>query len=135
MIPMSTTAGGVCFAMPDVCKTPAPPAPPVPIPYPNIAQLASATGTAMKVMVENKPVIVEGAKVPNSQGDEAGTAGGVVSGTNMGPAQFKMGSSKVTAQGKAVVFLGGMTAHNGSNANAPAGTIIAPSQAKVLVMP
>lgn len=30
-------SNGMTIAFPDVCKTPAPPAPPIPIPYPNIA--------------------------------------------------------------------------------------------------
>ena len=37
-------SGGLSIAFPDVCKTPAPPAPPIPIPYPNIAK-SSATRT------------------------------------------------------------------------------------------
>ncbi len=32
------TSGGMSMVFPDVCKTPAPPAPPVPIPYPNIGK-------------------------------------------------------------------------------------------------
>ena len=32
-----TKQSGQCFGFPDVCKTPAPPAAPIPIPYPNIA--------------------------------------------------------------------------------------------------
>ena len=31
-------SNGISIAFPDVCKTPAPPAPFVPIPYPNIAK-------------------------------------------------------------------------------------------------
>ncbi len=42
MMPASSKKGGQCFAFPDVCKTPAPPAPFVPIPYPNIG---TTTGT------------------------------------------------------------------------------------------
>lgn len=66
--------------MPDTCLTPAPPAPPVPVPYPNIAQLAATNGASTKVLVENKETVVVGSKVPNSSGDEAGSNGGVVSG-------------------------------------------------------
>jgi hypothetical protein len=135
MMPASTKAGGVYFGMPDVCKTPAPPAPPIPIPYPNTAQVAGSNGACTKVLVENKETVVEGSKVPNSMGDEAGTAGGVVSGTNMGPVEPKLFSSKVYCGGKKVVFLTSMAAHNGSNANFPAGAQIAPSQAKVFVGP
>ncbi len=135
MLPASTKAGGVYFAMPDVCLTPAPPAPPVPVPYPNTAQLASANGTVSKVVIENKETVVEGSKVPNSSGDEAGTNGGVTSGVNMGPATPKQFSSKVFFGGKKATFATAMSAHNGSNANMPAGAQIAPSQAKVLVGP
>lgn len=37
LIRRNNPAGGAAF--PEVCKTPAPPAPPIPIPYPNIAQI------------------------------------------------------------------------------------------------
>jgi len=135
MLPASTKAGGVFFAMPDVCLTPAPPAPPVPIPYPNTAQVAASNGAITKVLIENKETVAEGSKVPNSTGDEAGTNGGVTSGVNMGPVEPKVFSSKVFAGGKKVVFVTAMSAHNGSSANMPAGAQIAPSQAKVFVAP
>jgi hypothetical protein len=135
MMPASTKAGGVCFAMPDVCLTPAPPAPPVPIPYPNLAQLAAVNGAVEKVVIEMKETVAEGAKIPNSSGDEAGTNGGVTSGVNMGPVEPKLFSSKVYAKGKKVYFLTGTSAHNGTNANMPAGAQIAPSQVKVFVAP
>ena len=44
MFPASTREGGKCFAFPDVCKTPAPPAPFVPVPYPNMARPNRADG-------------------------------------------------------------------------------------------
>jgi hypothetical protein len=131
---VSTTQGGQCLAMPDVCKTPSPPLPPIPIPYPNMGMCNQATNASVKVMIVNKEVITLKSKIPKSQGDEAGVAGGLVSGMNMGPASFKMGSSKVKIEGQPVVRLTSMTAHNGSNANAPAGTQVAPSQTKVLVL-
>ncbi len=89
----------------------------------------------MKVMLENKPTIVENSEIPASQGDEAGVAGGVTSGGNMQKVVFKLGSTKVKAEGKAVCFISSVTAHNGANANMPAGLQAAPSQAKVLVFP
>ncbi len=134
-LPATTTAGGMYFAMPDVCLTPAPPAPPVPVPYPNIAQVASTQGACMKVLIENKETVVEGAKVPQSSGDEAGTNGGVSSGVNMGPVEPKTFSSKVFAGGKKVVFLTAVSAHNGSSPNQPMGHQITPSQVKVMVEP
>lgn len=137
MIPASTNGGGMCVAFPDVCKTPAPPAPPIPIPYPNMAQLTQATGStcSQKVTFDGKKVVTTDTKIPQSNGDEAGTLGGVVSNCNMNQATFKLGSSKVLVEGKKVVYLGCMTGQNGSNANMPAGAQVAPSQAKVFVAP
>lgn len=135
MMPASTKAGGVYFAFPDVCLTPAPPAPPVPVPYPNTAQLAASNGVVDKVLIENKETVVDGSKVPNSSGDEAGVSGGVTSGVNMGPVEPKLFSSKVYFGGKKAVFLTSMSAHNGTSANMPVGAQIAPSQTKVLVAP
>ncbi|HSN98336.1 MAG TPA: PAAR-like domain-containing protein [Candidatus Nanopelagicales bacterium] len=133
MMPAATKAGGVCFAMPDVCLTPAPPAPPIPVPYPNMAQMAAAQNAVTKVLVENKETIAEGARIPNSSGDEAGVNGGVSSGTVMGPVEAKTFSSKVFFAGRKAVMLTSVTAHNGTSANIPVGMHIAPSQAKVIV--
>lgn len=134
MLPASTKSGGQCFAFPDVCKTPAPPAPsPVPIPYPNIGMVMQATKTASKVKICQQPTVTKKSEMPRSQGDEAGVAGGVVSGRNMDKVSFKKGSSKVKIEGQECEFLSAMTGHNGSNANMPAGAQVAPSQVKVLV--
>lgn len=123
------------MGMPDVCLTPAPPGPPVPIPYPNMAMVAQATGTAMKVKFASMLVVIENSQIPQSQGDEAGTNGGVTSGQNMGPCTFKMGSATVSVEGKACCTLTAIVGHNGSNPNMPGGAQIAPSQALVLVAP
>jgi hypothetical protein len=72
--------------------------------------------------------------VPRSQGDEAGSSGGVVSGENMGKVQFRKGSSKVMVEGMPCVMLTAMTSHNGSNSNT-IGSVLAPSQTKVFVAP
>lgn len=137
MMPAATRAGGISMAFPDTCLVPAPPAPPVPTPFPNIAQLSAANpGTCtLKVKVMNQAVIVQNTQVMNSQGDEAGTNGGVVSGMIMGPASVKKGCTKVSMEGKPVVTLLALVAQNGASANAPAGNIVAPSQPKVLAMP
>ncbi|MGZ3419909.1 MAG: PAAR-like domain-containing protein [Polyangiales bacterium] len=133
MMPATTKAGGQCFAMPDTCKVPAPPAPPIPTPFPNMAMVAQAMPLSTKVMIENAQVVFETSKIPMSSGDEAGVAGGVVSGMIKGEVAFRTASSKVFAEGKKVVRLLSTTAHNGSSPNAPSGMQIAPSQAKVLV--
>lgn len=135
MFGIATKQGGTAEAFPDTCKTPAPPAPPLPIPYPNMAQLAQANpGTCSKrVKILNQPVVTKQTIIPMSAGDEAGSAGGVVSGTVKGPVQFKQGSAKVTVEGQPAVFQTCLTGHNGTNANMPAGVHSSPSQTKVTV--
>jgi len=135
IFPASTKGGGQCFAMPDVCLTPAPPAPPIPIPYPNIGMVNQAKKTATKVKFAGKEVVTKKSEISRSSGDEAGVNKGAVSGMNMGKVTFKKGSSKVKIQGQPCVHLTIMTGHNGSNANMPAGAQIAPSQTKVIIAP
>ena len=135
MLPASTKGGGKCAGFPDVCKVPAPPAPFVPTPFPNIAQLSSASqGTcATKVKIDGKPTVVKTTEIPRSQGDEAGTLKGMVSQVVMDKATYKVGSTKVRAQGQPVVTVLKQTTHNGSNANIPAGIQVEPSQTKVMI--
>jgi hypothetical protein len=136
MFPASTKGGGQIFAFPDVCKVPAPPGPPMPVPFPNTGMLNTARGDTctQKVKIMNQPVIHKGTQLSQTMGDEAGVAGGVVSGMNMGPACFKQGASNVLVEGNEIVTVTKPSAHNGSNANAPGGMVVAPSQAKVLIV-
>jgi uncharacterized protein DUF4150 len=137
MMPASSNGGGSCAAFPDVCKTPTPGGP-VPMPYPNLAQLAQANGgtCSSKVKFQNKKAITKDTEITMSSGDEPGSAGGgVISNMFKGSCKFKMGSAKVKAEGKAVAHIGSMVGHNGNNANMPAGAQVAPSQTKVLVAP
>ena len=83
--------------IPDVCKTPSPGGP-VPIPYPNIAQsitLSNGTTTVKgdKAMAANK-----GSKFALSNGDQAGTVGGVKSNVFMQHTQSTLAfvSSSIT---------------------------------------
>jgi hypothetical protein len=135
MFGVTTLQGGLCQAFPDTCKTPAPPAPPVPIPYPNVAMCNQATPAtcSQKVTVLNQPVLHQQSEIPMSSGDEAGAAGGVVSGQIKGPAAYRSASVKVKVEGKAVVFHTAMVGQNGKSANAPVGVQVAPSQTKVVV--
>jgi hypothetical protein len=132
--PAASTANGQCFAMPDVCNVPSP-AGPIPTPFPNMGMCATATETALTVLIENMPAIVLGSKIPMSSGDEAGVAGGIVSGLVVGQITVVQGSSKVFAKGKPMAFLTAKTVHNGTPPNAPLGNIVAPSQAKVIIAP
>jgi hypothetical protein len=134
IFPASTKGGGNCFAMPDVCITPAAPSP-IPLPYPNTGMVNQAKKTADKVKMVGKEVVTKKSEMSRSQGDEAGTNKGVISGMNMDKVVYQKGSSKVKIQGQPCVHLTCMTGHNGSNANMPAGAQIAPSQTKVIVAP
>jgi len=135
IFPASSKGGGNCLGAPDVCLTPAPPAPPIPTPYPNSGMLNQAKKTSKKVKFAGKEVVTVNSEISRSMGDEAGVNKGVMSGMNMGKITFKKGSSKVKAQGKKCIHLTSITGHNGSNANMPAGAQIAPSQTKVKVSP
>jgi len=110
-----TVTDGTCFAFPDVCLTPAGPSV-VPIPYPNIAQLADATGTATNVNAGGKPVVTEASSIPTSSGDEAGSSGGVTSGSIKGECKFTKFSTTVKANGNGIVRLGDSTTQNNQNA-------------------
>ena len=136
IFPACTKAGGQCFAMPDVCLTPAPPpVSQVPVPYPNIGMMAMATKTSTRVKFSGMAVVTVRSEIPSSMGDEAGVNGGVVSGRNMDKVTFKKGSSKVKIEGQPCVHLTSPTAHNGTNANVPCGLVVAPSQVKVIIAP
>ncbi len=132
---VATAQGGECEAFPDPCKTPAPPGPPVPMPYKNSGKLAQVNrGTCpKKVKVMNQPPLTTKSEIPMSMGDEQGSAGGLVSGTIKGPVKVKKGSMKVKAEGAPLAHQNSVTAHNGSNANAPMGVCSSVSQGKVKV--
>ncbi len=116
-MPVTTNEGGICFAFPDVCLTPAPPGSPVPIPYPNIGQLSSADGTASTVLVGGSEVVTTDSEISSTSGDEAGTSGGVVvSGAQGGPVTFPQGSGTVFAEGNPVVRMFDPTEQNDGNA-------------------
>ena len=113
-------ADQIAFAFPDVCLSPAPPSSPVPIPYPNTAQLAQASNTSADggagVFAGGTAILVEDSEVATSSGDEAGVNGGVTSGVNMGPCRMSTFSSSVFIHGKAVVRFGDTTEQNDGNA-------------------
>lgn len=76
------TIGISTATIPDVCKTPSPGGP-VPIPYPNIATQSTLKGGTTTVKAKGQMIAVKGSQYASSNGDEAGTAGGVKSGVNM----------------------------------------------------
>ncbi len=125
---VATIKSGQAVCIPDVCKTPSPGGP-IPIPYPNKAMTTLANPPTTKVLVDGSPAVVKSSKLPLSDGDTGGTAGGgVVSGSIMGECQFIAASFKVKFQGKPVVRLGDGAKSNKGNAF---GALMKPSQAKV----
>lgn len=94
-------SNGMSTAFPDVCKTPSP-AGPVPIPYPNIAQASDAADTSTSVKADGEGIMLKGSNFSASKGDEAGSAGGVVSNVNRGKAMFVNYSFDVKIEGQNV---------------------------------
>lgn len=133
MFPAATKGGGMCFAFPDILKTPAPPAPPIPIPYPNLGQLPTAILTTLKVKIMNMPAIHKASKIPMTNGGEPGVAKGVQAPNQLGEIEFKMGSVKVKTEGQPLVMLLKPTGHNGPSSNAPLGMVQVVGQTKVII--
>ena len=127
----NSQAGGQDMAFPDVCLTPAPPAPPVPIPYPNIASRPMATNAVYKVLIAGTPAHNMSTEISSSNGDEAGANFGVVSGREMGPSRCTTGATKILIGPMPGTRLTSSTMQNGTNA---VGACIVPSQTKVLFL-
>jgi len=85
---------------PDVCKTPSPGGP-VPIPYPIILSMSSdlSNGTTTVKVDGGNMAAIKGSEFSSCSGDEAGTAGGVVSSTNMKEAKWLLYSFDVKMDG------------------------------------
>lgn len=108
------TSNGMSVVFPDVCKTPTS-AGPIPIPYPNIGQSSDTTGGPTTVTADGSMPMVKGATYVKSSGDEAGTAGGVVSSKFQGACEFMLYSFDVTLDGQNACRLGDPLFHNDKN--------------------
>jgi hypothetical protein len=108
-------SNGVTIAFPDVCKTPMPPAGPVPIPYPNIARSSDTAKGSKKTQVQGNPICLSDSNFSTSTGDEAGSAGGVASGKTKGKAEFVNYSFDVKVEGKNVARALDPMLHNDKN--------------------
>jgi len=127
-----TSAGGICTAFPDVCLTPAPPSPsPVPVPYPNVGAEPTDTGFVPNVLITCAPAHTLATQPAMSNGDNAGVATGVASGTVMGPARTVTGAFTVLVGGMPLARLTSVTIQNSTNAP---GAKLVPSATNVLVM-
>ena len=101
-----TNANGAAksFNFPCVGKTPGPPAPFVPVPYPNVSEGVDTVDGSTKVSADGKPVALKNLSTfSKSVGNEAATAGGgIVTGKLKGKSSYLMYSMDVKIEGKEV---------------------------------
>jgi hypothetical protein len=105
-------SNGVTMAFPDVCKTPAPPAPPIPIPYPNVANSSDTAQGSKTVTCDGNPICLKDSNFKMSSGDEAGSLLGVASNKIKGKAEFINYSFDVKVEGKNVARAFDLMLHN-----------------------
>lgn len=108
------SSNGTSPSFPDVCKTPSP-AGPIPIPYPNIAMSSDTDKGTKKVKCDGNPVCHKDSCFSTSTGDEAGTAGGVVSSKTKGKAEFVNFSFDVQVEGSNLCRAMDLLLHNDKN--------------------
>lgn len=102
---------------PDVCKTPTPGGP-VPVPYPNMARDGDLADGTDSVKIAGSSVAVEGACLSTSSGDEAGTAGGVISSKFKGKLTWGSQSADVKFEDKGVIRFLDLCYFNSNTGNA-----------------
>lgn len=101
--------------IPDVCKTPSPGGP-IPIPYPNISQSATlANGTTTVKADGGMMIAIKGSEFSMSNGDEAGTIGGVKSSTFIKESTWILYSFDVKMEGQNACRLGDKKFQNHEN--------------------
>jgi hypothetical protein len=125
----NTQMMGMDMGFPDVCLTPMPA--PTPMPYPNIAMGPMGVPAAYNVLFMCTPAHNMSTSVPLTNGDNAGVAMGVASGTVMGPSRHLTGSFTVLVGGMPATRLTSTSLQN--NTNCP-GMRVVPSQTKVLIL-
>lgn len=126
MLPASNRGAGMSMGFPDVCLTPAAPAP-IPIPYPNIAMNAQAAPFCAKVLVTMMPGLNMGSKIPMTMGDEGGTAHPFFK--QMG--QYTLGNPIVIMEMMPGISLTMPT--TGNMMNDPVGVVAVPSATNVML--
>ncbi|GAA4342108.1 DUF4150 domain-containing protein [Pigmentiphaga soli] len=127
----NTQMAGTDMGFPDVCLTPAPPAPPIPVPYPNVAMGMTAVPNVVNVLIVGMPAHNLGTSVPMTNGDNAGVATGVASGTVMGPSRHLTGAFTVLINGMPATRMTSMSLQNSTNCP---GMRAVPSQPVVVLL-
>jgi hypothetical protein len=120
-------SSGVSVAtLPDVCKTPSPGGP-VPMPYPNISQSVSLKKGTKTVKADGGNMIaIKGSEFSLSNGDNAGTVGGIKSNTFMKESTWILYSFDVKMNGKNACRLTDKKFQNHQNTVDAAGTFQKP---------
>jgi Domain of unknown function (DUF4150) len=109
--------------LPDVCKTPSPGGP-IPLPYPNISQSSSLDKGTTTVKADGGMMIaIKGSEFSLSNGDEAGTLGGVKSSTFMKESTWILYSFDVKIEGQNACRLTDKKFQNHENTADLAGTL------------
>ncbi|MBU6440906.1 MAG: DUF4150 domain-containing protein [Betaproteobacteria bacterium] len=124
-----TLEGGQCLAAADLCLTPTPGGP-VPVAYPDTGLPGMAANTCTKVFVRGVAALHKASRIAPSNGDQAGTGGGVISASVMGSVSFAQASRIVRLQGHPAVRLGDATRHNDGNAG---GAVVQPGQIQLSI--
>jgi len=108
--------GIVINTAPDVCKTPSPGGP-IPIPYPVIISLSKdlKKGTKTIKVDGGNSAAQNGSEFSRCTGDEPGTAGGIISNTNLKEATWISYSFDVKLEGKGACRLTDMMMMNHKN--------------------
>jgi hypothetical protein len=126
----NTQMMGMDTGFPDVCLTPSPVGP-VPVPYPNVAAGPMAVNAVYNVLYGGAPAHNLGTVIPMTNGDNAGVALGVASGTVMGPSRHLTGAFTVLIGGMPATRVTSMSLQNSTNCP---GVRALPSQLTVLLL-
>ncbi len=124
MLPASNRGAGQNIGFPDVCNTPVGPAT-VPIPYPNIAMNAQATGFSSVVKISMVNALNMASSIPMTSGDEAGVAHPTIKGAG----KYTMGNAIVNIDRMPAINLTCPTTGNGMNNGV--GAVLVPSAVNV----
>lgn len=101
--------------LPDVCKTPSPGGP-IPLPYPNMSQSSTLDKGTMTVKADGGMMIaIEGSEFSISNGDEAGSIGGVKSNTFIKESTWILYSFDVKMEGQGACRLSDKKFQNHEN--------------------
>lgn len=126
----NTQMMGVDTGFPDVCLTPTP-AGPIPTPYPNITTGPMGVPAAYTTLFMSTPAHNMSTVIPLTNGDNAGVATGVASGTVMGPSRHLTAAFTILLSGMPATRMTSVALQNSTNCP---GCRIVPSQVKVILL-